>query len=151
MVKYCWVSCERRMPSMICCTVVLLPCFSSTERYEPSMRFAAGLLQKLHRLLPFVLFVLLTHLEGGSLLLVFYVLVVGTVNAEYTVLRLVSYPVDLGVLQQELHDLGVASPGRKVQRRAQLAVQQVGITVPLLQEQLGGLRFAVPGRDHTHS
>lgn len=38
MVKYCCVSCERRMPSMICCTVVLLPCFSSTERYEPSMR-----------------------------------------------------------------------------------------------------------------
>lgn len=44
-------------------------------------RFAAGLLQKLHRLLPFVLFVLLTHLKGGSLLLVFYVLVVGKVNA----------------------------------------------------------------------
>lgn len=38
MVKYCWVSLESRMPSMICCTDVLLPCFSSTERYEPSMR-----------------------------------------------------------------------------------------------------------------
>lgn len=40
-------------------------------------RFAVGLLQKLHRLLPFVLFVLLTHLQRRSLLLVFYVLLVG--------------------------------------------------------------------------
>lgn len=37
-------------------------------------RFAAGLLQKLHRLLPLVLLVLLTHLQRGSLLLVLYVL-----------------------------------------------------------------------------
>lgn len=37
-------------------------------------RFAVCLLQKFHGLLPFVLFVLLTHLQWRSLLLVFYVL-----------------------------------------------------------------------------
>lgn len=47
--------------------------------------------------------------------------------------RHVSYPVDLGVLQQELHDLCVAPPGCEVQRGAELAVQQVGITVTFLQ------------------
>lgn len=45
----------------------------------------------------------------------------------------VSYPVDLGVQQQQLHDLCVASSGCKVQRGAELAVQQVWITVPFLQ------------------
>lgn len=40
-------------------------------------RFAGGLLQKLHCFLPFVLLVLLTHLQRGSLLLVFYVLLLG--------------------------------------------------------------------------
>lgn len=45
----------------------------------------------------------------------------------------VSYPVDLRVLQQELHDLCVASSGRKVQRRAELAVKQVRITITFLQ------------------
>lgn len=47
--------------------------------------------------------------------------------------RHVSYPVNLGVLQQELHDLCVASSGCKVQRGAELAIQQVWITVPFLQ------------------
>ena len=47
--------------------------------------------------------------------------------------REVSYPVDLGVLQQELHYLGVASSGCKVQRGAELAVEQVWITVSFLQ------------------
>lgn len=45
----------------------------------------------------------------------------------------VSYPVDLGVLQQELHYLCVASSGREVQRGAELAVEQVWITVTFLQ------------------
>lgn len=38
-VKYCCVSWERRIPSIICCTVVLFPCFSSTERYDPSILY----------------------------------------------------------------------------------------------------------------
>ncbi len=38
MVKYCCISCDSLMPSMICCTVVLFPCFSSTVLYDPSMR-----------------------------------------------------------------------------------------------------------------
>lgn len=55
------------------------------------------------------------------------------------------YPVDLRVLQQQLDDLCVASSGCKVQGGAELAVQQVGITVTLLQQQLGCLNFTVPG------
>lgn len=63
--------------------------------------------------------------------------------------RLVPNPVNLRMLQQQLHDLGVASSSREVQGGAELAVQHVWITVPLLQQQLGGLHFAVPRRDQT--
>lgn len=45
----------------------------------------------------------------------------------------VSYPVDLSVLQQKLHYLCVTSSGCKVQRGAELAIQQVWITVTFLQ------------------
>lgn len=45
----------------------------------------------------------------------------------------VSYPVNLWVLQQQLHYLCVTSSGCKVQRGAELAVQQVWITVTFLQ------------------
>ena len=58
--------------------------------------------------------------------------------------RHISYPIDLRVLQQELHDLRVTSSGCEVQRGAELTVQQVRITVPFLQQQLGCLDFAVP-------
>lgn len=44
-----------------------------------------------------------------------------------------SYPVDLRLLQQKLHDLRVASSGCKVKRGAELAVEQVWIAVALLQ------------------
>lgn len=44
-----------------------------------------------------------------------------------------SYPVDLRLLQQKLHDLCVASSGCKVKRGAELAVEQVWIAVALLQ------------------
>lgn len=43
----------------------------------------------------------------------------------------------------------MASSGCKVQRGAQLAVEQVGITVALLQQQLCCFDFPVPGWDQT--
>ena len=60
----------------------LLSCLHLKRSSEISVccathRFAGGLLQKLHCFLPFVLLVLLTHLQRGSLLLVFYVLLLG--------------------------------------------------------------------------
>lgn len=61
----------------------------------------------------------------------------------------ISYPVNLRVLQQELHYLCVASSGCKVQRGAELAVQQVWITVTFLHQQLGRLHFTMPEGNHT--
>lgn len=60
--------------------------------------FAAGLLQELHRLLPFVLFVLLTHLQRGSLLLVFYVLWLGN-NINISRLLSTAMVVEWNVIQ----------------------------------------------------
>lgn len=62
-----------------------------------------------------------------------------------------SYPVDLRVLQQELHYLRVASSGCKVQRGAELAIEQVRVTVALLQQQLGCFDFTVPGWKQTNT
>lgn len=56
-----------------------------------------------------------------------------------------SYPVNLRVLQQELHYLCMASSGCKVQRGAELAVQQVWITVTFFEQQLCRIDFTVPG------
>lgn len=145
--------------------------FSNTKRvvfvlsvWCATHRFGACLLQKLHRLLPFVLLVLLTHLQRRPLLLVFYVLweVICTVVSS-TMLKQwepldkrqhkhhVSYPVDLRVLQQELHYLCVASSGCKVQRGAELAIEQVRVTVSLLQQQFGCFNFTVPGWKQTNT
>lgn len=44
-----------------------------------------------------------------------------------------SYPVDFRLLQQELHNFSVSPSGCKVQRGAELPVQQVRIAVPFLQ------------------
>lgn len=48
------------------------------------------------------------------------------------------------MLKEELDDLFMASSSSKVQRRAELTIQQVGITVALLQKQLGGLHLPIP-------
>lgn len=58
------------------------------------------------------------------------------------------YPVDLRVLQEELRNLCVASSSCKVQRGAELAIQQVWIAVTFLKQQFSGLDFAMPGWKH---
>lgn len=57
----------------------------------------------------------------------------GSSHNDILLTRHVSYPVDLRMLQQELHYLCVASSGCEVQRGAELAVEQVRITVTFLQ------------------
>lgn len=54
--------------------VSLRSLWGGPEGLKETYRPAGGLLQELPGLLPLVLLVLLTHLEGGSLLLVLYVL-----------------------------------------------------------------------------
>lgn len=51
------------------------------------------------------------------------------------------------MLKEELNNLFMASSSGKVQRRAQLTIQQVGITVTLLQKQLGGLHLPIPVKE----
>lgn len=114
-------------------------------------RFAGGLLQEFDGFLPLVLLVLLTHLQRGSLLLVLYVLWEDVQHIQTLVLWLMSspvsstnirlamptshfsYPVDLRLLQQELHDFRVPSSGCKVERGAELPVEQVWIAATFLQ------------------
>lgn len=71
--------------------------------------------------------------------------------AAVIILEHVSYPIDLRMLQQELHYLCMASSGCEVKRGAELAIEQVWIAVTFLQQQLCCLHFTVPGKEQTQA